>query len=45
MAVTALEKKGHKIIKLEFPYFKELVMIFMKVLSAKGKFKEVYDII
>ena len=45
MTVAALEKKGHKMIKLDFPYFKELVMIFMKILSAKGKFKEVYDII
>ena len=45
MAVKALEKKGHEVVKLEFPYFEELIITFLKILSAKGKFREVLDIV
>ena len=45
MGVKALEKKGHEIVQIEFPYFEELVLTFTKILSAKGKFREVLEIV
>lgn len=45
LAAKALEKIGHEVVEVEFPYFEELVVVFLKVMSSKGKFREVYDIV
>ena len=37
--VKALEKKGHEMVKLEFPNFEEGIISYLAIMSAAGKFR------